>query len=418
MNYLILSYCLSFLFTGGASGHSYFLSSSGNDGDKGSKAHPWRTINRLNAVRLHPGDTVFLQAGQTFEGSLDIKAASSGTREHPVVITSYGKGKAVINSGDRYAIGLYQAKYISITDLQLAGSGRKNGNKENGLAINNCHHITADSLDIKGFQKAGAYVYQSAYVKISRVYAYENGYAGISVEGAYGKRDCHHIHITHCLAENNPGDPSNLTNHSGNGIIVGYSRAITIEQCTATNNGWDMPRIGNGPVGIWAYESDTVLIEHCISYRNKTAKGGDDGGGYDLDGGVTHSTIRYCLSYENEGSGFGLFQYTGARPWFDNSIHDCVSQNDGLVSPARAGVFIWNSSRDPDQLKNCSFYNNIIYNTKGAAISFAREGEHSRFKFYNNAFIAADSLIKGKKGPDDVFENNHWTGVLPDDSFH
>jgi hypothetical protein len=399
-------------------GRNYYLSSSGNDGGNGAKTHPWKTIKRLNGISLQAGDTLFFRGGQVFEGSLDIKPGSGGTRTHPVVITSYGKGRAVINAGNGYAIGLYQARYITIRNLQLLGSGRKEGNKENGLAINTCQDIVADSLTVKGFQKAGVYVYRSDRIKVSRIHASGNGYAGISVEGSYGKRDCSDIRITHCRAENNPGDPSNLSNHSGNGIIVGYSRAVTIEHCTATNNGWDMPRVGNGPVGIWAYESDSIIIEHCISFRNKTAKGADDGGGYDLDGGVTHSTIRYCLSYENEGSGFGLFQYAGASPWHDNSVHDCVSRNDGLVSPAKAGVYIWNSSRDPRQLRNCSFYNNKIYNTKGAAISYAREGEHSGFRFYNNLFISSDSLIKGKKGTDDVFENNHWTGLLPDGSFH
>ncbi|HTI07225.1 MAG TPA: right-handed parallel beta-helix repeat-containing protein [Puia sp.] len=412
MNYLFV--CICFLF----SGHNYYLSSSGDDNGDGTKDHPWTTIGRLKAVRLMAGDTVFFRGGEIFEGSLEWKEGPSGTKTHPLVITSYEQGKAVIKAGDGLAIGLYQAKYVEIRNLQLVGSGRKNGNTQNGLVLNACQHIDVDSVEVKGFIKAGVYVYRSDQVTINRVDARENGYAGISVEGAYGKRDCHAVRITDCRAANNPGDPSDLSNHSGNGIVAGYCRKVVIDHCTATNNGWDMPRIGNGPVGIWAYESDSVLIQHCISYRNKTSKGGDDGGGYDLDGGMTHSTIRYCLSYENEGSGFGLFQYAGASPWFDNSIHDCVSQNDGLVSAARAGVFIWNSSRDTGQLRNCRFYNNIIYNTKGAAIHYAVEGEHSGFRFYNNAFIATDSLIKGHRAVTDVFENNHWTGILPDSSFH
>jgi hypothetical protein len=46
-----------------------------------------------------------------------------------------------------------------------------------------------------------------------------------------------------------PGDPSILNNHSGNGIVVGNAEKVTIEYCEAANNGWDMPRQGNGPVG-------------------------------------------------------------------------------------------------------------------------------------------------------------------------
>ena len=71
-----------------------------------------------------------------------------------------------------------------------------------------------------------------------------------------------------------------------------HSAQVLIEYCTATNNGWDMPRTGNGPVGIWAYESDSVLIQRCIAYRNKTQKGAADGGGYNFDGGMTNSIIR------------------------------------------------------------------------------------------------------------------------------
>ncbi len=73
-----------------------------------------------------------------------------------------------------------------------------------------------------------------------------------------------------------------------------------------------MPRKGNGTVGIWCYEANSVMIQHCLSFQNKTSQGGEDGGGYDFDGGTTNSIIQYCLSYENQGSAFGIFQYDGA----------------------------------------------------------------------------------------------------------
>ncbi len=76
-----------------------------------------------------------------------------------------------------------------------------------------------------------------------------------------------------------------------------------------------MPRIGNGPVGIWAYEADSVIIQHCISYKNKTSKGGEDGGGYDLDGGTTNSVIQYCYPMKTREALFGIFRYAGAGEW-------------------------------------------------------------------------------------------------------
>ncbi len=168
-----------------------------------------------------------------------------------------------------------------------------------------------------------------------------------------------------------------------------------------------MPRKGNGPVGIWCFEADSVIIQHCISYKNKTAPGAADGGGFDLDGGVTNSIIQYCLSYENEGSGYGIFQYNGAAAWNNNTIRYCISENDGSVSPAHAGVFIWNSSGDSSQFTNCFFYNNTIYNTKGAAISYEALSANSGFRFYNNIFVAKDSLIIGKE-TNSVYLGNNW----------
>jgi hypothetical protein len=262
---------------------------------------------------------------------------------------------------------------------------------------------------VSGFQKSGVRIDSSSYVRVTRIYAHENGFAGILVSGRRSKTDCQHIYIGHCRAENNPGDPTVLTNHSGNGIVVGLCSNILIEYCSATNNGWDMPRVGNGPVGIWAYEADRVIIQHCLSYRNKTSVGGEDGGGFDLDGGVTNSVIQYCLSYENHGSAFGLFQYAGASAWYNNTIRYNISENDGTVSAAKAGIYIWANSSEADPMKKCYIYNNVIYNEKAAAISYSTESTHREFYFYNNLFIAKDQIITGNDAGDVFLGNNWWS---------
>lgn len=253
-------------------------------------------------------------------------------------------------------------------------------------------------------------LYSCTNVTADKIFAHSNGAAGIGVEGDFkNKLSTRNIYIKNCVAENNPGDPTNLTNHSGNGIVVGHCTNLIIDHCMATNNGWDMPRIGNGPVGIWCYESDSVTIQHCISSRNKTSVGGADGGGFDLDGGVTNSIIQYCLSYENQGSGYCIFQYWGASPWHNNVIRYNISENDGLVSDSRAGVYVWNSSEDAKQFYNCDFYNNTIYNSKQAALSFSLTSQRKNFRFFNNIFIGKDSLIRGKKEKDKFLANDWWS---------
>lgn len=388
---------------------TYYFSANGNDSNDGSVERPFKSIQKLNSLPLTAGDAVYLYAGDTFDGCILIDSSKFGTNEKPISIASYGNGMAVINSGNLSAFTIYKTRNIAVSNLKFEGTGRKNGNTKEGVLIMESKNITVDNLDISGFQKSGLLIYSSKFVTTTHVYAHDNGSAGITVEGSKDKTDSREIYIGYCRAENNAGDPTNLTNHSGNGIVVGHCTKVTIEYCEATNNGWDMPRIGNGPVGIWGYEADSLIIQHCLSYRNKTSVGGADGGGFDLDGGVTNSIVQYCLSYENQGAGYCIFQYWGASPWYNNVFRYNISKDDGLVSDAMSGVYVWNSSRDKNQFYNCLFYNNTIYNTKRPAISYSETSERKNFSFYNNIFVGEDSLIKGNKGVDIFLANDWWS---------
>ncbi|HUZ57661.1 MAG TPA: right-handed parallel beta-helix repeat-containing protein [Hanamia sp.] len=391
--------------------HNYFFSVNGNDKNNGSFLHPFKTIELFNSLKLNPGDSIFFKGGEIFKGNVILDSTKTGVSKKPVVITSYGNGNAIINAGNGTAFYIYNLSYLKINNFYCKGSGRKKGNTKSGIEITNCHHISINNIEVSGFQKSGLQIYSCKNVTIHKVYAHDNGAAGIGVDGDYkSKLSTKNIYITYCKADNNAGDPTNLTNQSGNGIVVGHCTDVVIDHCSATNNGWDMPRIGNGPVGIWCYEADSVIIQHCISYRNKTSVGGADGGGFDLDGGVTNSVIQYCLSYENQGSGYCIFQYWGASPWYNNVIRFNISENDGLVSDSRAGLYIWNSSKDAEQFSNCDVYNNTIYNSKEAALSFSQTSQRKNFRFFNNIFIGKDNLIRGNEG-DDIFLANDWYSI-------
>ncbi len=390
---------------------AWYVDTAGNDAGSGTKYHPFKTINKVNSLSIIAGDTVYFSGGQTFFGRLELPAGLSGTRHRPIVITAYGWDNAMIDSKDSSSIRIYKSRHIKLKGLSLVGAGRKAGNVKDGLALINCKDIDVQDLDISGFQKSGLLIYSSQNVDAKNVFVHDNGSAGITVEAPYQTRESYNIKILYCRAENNPGDPTNLTNHSGNGIVVGDCRKVLIDHCTATNNGWDMPRIGNGPVGIWAYEADSVIIQHCLSYKNKTSKGGADGGGFDLDGGVTNSVVQYNLSYDNWGSGYCIFQYWGASPWHHNIFRYNISENDGTVSDSQAGLYIWNSSDDEKQFHDCQVYGNIIYNDKVSAICFSEKSESKGFIFKNNVFVAKDSLIKGQDKIGDVkyWGNNWWS---------
>jgi len=395
-----------------AAKRSYYVNASGSDINTGTKNKPLQSIDKINSLHLNAGDTVFFKSGQTFNGSLLITQGIQGMPNKPVVFTSYGRGRAVINAKDSVGVKVYNGAFIRLQHLTVVGSGRKNGNTNNGLYILNSKGINMQDIDISGFQKSGLLIYSSQNVIANHVFAHDNGSAGITVEGPYTKTESRDIKILNCRAENNAGDPTNLTNHSGNGIVVGNCKNVLIDHCTATNNGWDMPRIGNGPVGIWAYEADSVTIQHCLSYNNKTSKGGADGGGFDLDGGVTNSVVQYCMSYGNQGSGYCIFQYWGATPWYHNVFRYNISENDGTVSDSQGGLYVWNSSDDEKQFYDCKVYGNIIYNSKVAAIAFSEKSESKGIRIYNNVFIGKDTLIKGKDRIGDVkYQGNDWWSI-------
>ena len=379
---------------------------NGSDKYPGTIKKPLKTISKVNKRIQDKPASLFFTGGQVFEGTL-ICNNIKGTDSNRIVIGSYGEGRAVINGGNKEAIRIENCEFLRIENLNIKGSGRKNGNTTNGLSLAGSRNCFAEQINTSGFQKSGLDLYDCRDIQVKKVFAYDNGFCGINVMGS-DKKLSRKILIQDCNAENNPGDPTILDNHSGSGILVGVSDSVIIDHCTATNNGWDMPRQGNGPVGIWTWQSDHVTIQYCISYRNKTSRGGKDGGGFDLDGGVTNSLIQYCLSYENQGAGYGLFQYPGASDWSNNTIRYCVSINDAQTTEGSGSFFIWNGSGESDQLTDCLVHNNVTYNSSAPLISFEDASNHKNFTFCNNIFLGSGQVITGINTGTSFIGNVWW----------
>jgi hypothetical protein len=164
-----------------------------------------------------------------------------------------------------------------------------------------------------------------------------------------------------------------------------------------------MPRKGNGPVGIWTWNSDRVIIQFCISHNNKSP--GDDGGGFDLDGGVTNSILQYNLSYHNDGPGYFLCQYPEAPLFKNNVVRYNISQDDAIKNNRRSSIDIFSASPNAS---DCQIYNNTIYNRHGAAVGFGGL-PMPNIVFRNNIFICCGDVLSGeaKRGR---FEGNvYWS---------
>ncbi|HZT41335.1 MAG TPA: right-handed parallel beta-helix repeat-containing protein [Chthonomonadaceae bacterium] len=386
----------------------YVDGQAGSDRNPGtSPSHAWKSLARVNATTFSPGDRILFAGGQTFSGAIDFTQNDSGDARRPILLASFGSGRAILDAGAGNGLTLDGCAYIHVQNLKVTGCGRKNGSDGSGIRLIRTRHVEVSDVEVSGFRLSGVATGGDENTSLLRVHAHDNGFAGISTDGGY--KDVprsRNLLIRDCVADNNPGDPKNLTNHSGNGIVVGGVDGALIEYCEASNNGWDMPRQGNGPVGIWGWNCDRLTIQHCIAHDNKSP--GEDGDGFDFDGGVTNSVMQYNLSYNNVGCGYLLCQFPGASPWKNNIVRYNISVHDGSKN-FQSGIGLWLGDTG---ISDALIYNNTIVNPWHAVATL---GNLPGMVYHNNIFLADGDLLIGNFTRS-RFENNlYWSpgkGVL------
>lgn len=81
-----------------ASGQTYYFSGQGDDANTGlSKASPWRSLSKLEGIPLGAGDSVFLERGSVFFGTLSIQGR--GREDNEIYAGAYGTGKNPVITG-------------------------------------------------------------------------------------------------------------------------------------------------------------------------------------------------------------------------------------------------------------------------------------------------------------------------------
>lgn len=341
-----------------ALGTTYFVSSSGNDAASGTAPRSaWRSIARVNAQTFVPGDKVRFRGTETFSGNLYLDRDDAGTPANPVVISSYGSGRATINAGDGNGLFVYNAAGLVVRDLNFVGAGTET-NTGHGIVFFadqpgalKYDYIRIDRARVSGFLQGGVIIgadnkqTHTGYrdVRITRVVSNGNGDSGIQLYGRASNpstRACANadVYIGYSKVYSNRGKPNKGTN-TGNGIVLGGVNGAVIERSLAYDNGELNDFGGGGPVGIWAYDANNVTIQYNEAYSNKTGSN-KDGGGFDLDGGVSNSVMQYNYSHDNEGAGFLLGQYRGAGPFTGNTVRYNISENDGRKS-SYGGIYLF-----------------------------------------------------------------------------
>lgn len=381
----------------GADAASYYVAHNGSDRNSGtSPSSPWLTVSRADSEAYAPGDTINFEGGYRFSGTIT-NGSSGSSPKLPVTWQSYGNGKATVYGGTGYAVKIAgMTRYITFRNLNLAGSGFP-GNTDDGVNFGGLSHgIVLESLDVYGFGGNGIVLACTHNSRINDVASHDNaGYAGICIYGSAGAGYANSdIYIGHCTAYHNFGRSTGAySNYLGNGIQLTSVNGATVEHCCSHDNGLNVNGCG-GPSGIWCYWCNNVTIQYNEAYHNHSRypKTACDNDGFDLDGGVTNSTVQYNYSHDNDGCGFMCYGSKYAPS--GNTIRYNISQNDGRNWigpndgygagvwvggwPAPANIHVYNNTLfassgqrplvDLDSGSGCDFRNNIVVSQNGVQL--------------------------------------------------
>jgi hypothetical protein len=313
-----------------------------------------------------------------------------------------------------FSVVTLTANTTGVLKLQSGETLNGNGHKVGGVTGYDVSSVTLENLDVVGTRgsssginiysdKAGisgltmsdvtASGFASGYgvligtvgkgtysnISLNDITAFSNGQAGISTYGNIGTIS--QFSLTNSVAYNNPGITGS-NSPSGSGIMLAGLNNATVEYCDAYNNG-AKNNASSGPVGIFAYESNDVIISNCYSYDNKTEY--HDGGGFDLDGGVTNSTIVDCQSWGNVGYGFADFTYAGSGVNSGNIFLDNISTADG------EGFVYWSNG---PTISNLTVSNNqFLYPTSGDAVVGASGSAYVNIVLSGNTYSPGAQIL-------------------------
>ena len=420
------------------SGRSYYVSSEGNDRNDGkSPETAWRSLGKVNATAFRPGDTIRFEGGHRFDNQeltygSSLFVTNSGTIDSPIVYTSFGGERAIINT-DSIGLMCPGKEYVEIRGLIFSGIfnpfdqreavafnnigvwfiNHNSNRKLSGIKIDSCRFtgLQSNAINITAYNENSPLVGGYDKVEITNCKIDSIGHIGIilnwsaSYPHSFSDYPLTNIKIENCeIARvtglyNNyiPGTMKHDT-YSGNGIFVSHADSVMIERNTVYScggSGFDTI-IGSGPSGIEAAASRNVTCQYNEIYDIK-ASTGSDGHGMHFGDGVEYSIMQYNYSHDNDGPGFSFHCYGNSYPLpnSNNTLRYNISTRNGRNSVYNACEILV-SSFNPKTTSNISIYNNTIYAVRQSSIEMSVievERSATNVSLRNNIIISDDAKI-------------------------
>lgn len=394
----------------------YYVNTSGNNTDGLSISNGWTSLDKINTRNFNPGDTIVFEGGKTFTGNIEFDNNDGNSAAKPIILTTYGSGQATINTALTTKCGFKatNTQGFHISNLKFNGPGNGTQKDIDGIlffttnASGYLSNIKINNCEVSGFGYCGIRFYSSWDLNVKAGYkdvvidkckihdCRENGI----VTFGYDVQTTNFYHHKKFTIKNT--EVYNITGyaastHKGSGIVLSQIDSSLIEGCVAYNTGAANTACG-GPGGIWVWAANAIIIQHCESHHNSSGTStGCDGLGFDLDGGVTNSIIQYCYAHDNDGAGYLLGNFDGARPWGNNTVRYCISANDARTNNSALTLF----TAPNTQWNGLKLYNNTAYVTPSAKNKYTTFGAFqmtdygtnmSGVECYNNIFYTTGGL--------------------------
>lgn len=375
----------------------------------------WKSLEKINATPLKPGDRVLLKAGESWTGQL--KPSGGGNKDAPVVIGRFGEGSAPRIDGEGKVsdtLLVRNTPFIEISDLEITNLGEKPAPWRTGVTVSadgcgKLEHVVLKNLhvhDVNGdlrknqegcgifFEAKGGNQSHFDGLRIENCHVVKTDRNGICQRGN-GRTRSRNVIIRGNLLEDIGGDGIKLWGTDGGLIernVVRKARA----RCTENE----------AAAGIWPFACDDTLIQ--FNEVSGTV-GTKDGQAYDSDYWCRRTVFQYNYSFENEG-GFMLICTPGNAVNEDTVIRYNVSVRDGINS---ARVFHFGGGA-----KRTHVYNNtiIVGPKQDLPMLLFTEwdgGKAAETRFTNNLFVVEDggrATYQFGSSSGNVFENNLFCG--------
>jgi len=300
----------SLMPTVAAQAATYYVATTGNNGNPGTESQPWRAVAHAVATMV-PGDTTYVRGGTYKEGL--IRFGKSGTQGNPIKLLNYPGESPIIdfidanqfhrivlqhNSGSQNAIG-----WITIAGFEL-----RNGS--DGIKIYNGHDLTIQRNWIHDAKISQGIVGNGTRILIDRNRISHNGnFAGCATTPSECNKD-HGIYMN--------GTGITITNNIiYDNLSFGIQATGTVSYNSASHAGpeyalshnWVIAnntiayQVNRAAIVVWGSYLKNLRIENNIFYENGVKLASGDPQGIDfVSANSTGVTIRNNLSY---GSGSG-----------------------------------------------------------------------------------------------------------------